>query len=48
MSDAVQEMFEKLLGILNLWISTVIDSIFLRYGKRYQSKYHLELTVLLL
>lgn len=42
MSDAVQEMFEKLLGILNLWVSTVIYGMFLGNGKCYHSKYHLQ------
>lgn len=32
-SDAVQEMYEKFLGILNLWISIVIYNILLGYGK---------------
>lgn len=42
MSDGLQEMFKKFLGILNLWISTVIYSMFLGNGKYYHSKYHLQ------
>lgn len=42
MSDGLQEMFKKFLGILNLWISTVIYSMFFGNGKYYHSKYHLQ------
>ena len=38
LSDAVREMFEKFLGILNLWISIVIYNILLQCGKCYHSK----------
>lgn len=48
MRDTVQKRFEGLLGILNLWISTVMFNILLGFGKCYHSKEHVGLTVFLL